>query len=142
MKFDRENECYAYFGLRNLLIDPEEITNQIGLQPTDSWREGEIHPKTRRAKTSNGWTLHSRLPKNFDLEEHVKDVLDQLDTKKKIVLPISQKYSGHLQLVGYFYQIYPGFSLERNETTRIGEYELSLDFDFYYLYSERRDGTE
>jgi hypothetical protein len=141
MPHQEDNKAYAYFCVEEFSIDPDEITRRIGLQPTTFWRKGDLHPKTRLERSMNRWMLHSRLSRDNDLEAHVKDVLAQLDSQKEAFTSLCSEYGGYLQLVGYFYQYYPGFHLDREDTKRIGEYHLAIDCDFYYLYSEKREGT-
>jgi hypothetical protein len=46
-----------------------------------------------------------------------------------------------MQLVGYFHEQYPGLHFEKDITEGLGKYKLSVDFDFYYLYSDGREDT-
>jgi hypothetical protein len=41
-----------------------------------------------------------------------------------------------MQLVAYFKTNYPGLHLRRELVESLAEYALSVDFDFYYLYSD------
>jgi hypothetical protein len=141
MTFDEDNKSYAYFCVQEFSFDPDEITRRVGLQPTDSWRKGDVHPKTRLERSMNRWMLHSRLDRLEELEMHVKDVLAQLDSRKEAFLSVCSECSAYLQLVGYFYVYYPGFHLDQEDTRRIGQYNLALDCDFYYIYSDKREGT-
>jgi len=142
MKTEDQNESYAYFCLDDFSVDPDEITKMLGFTPTETWRKGDIHPKTQRERISNRWMLYSRLDRDKGLESHIDDVFCQLDAHREAVLKVCGQFDGYLQLVGYFYQYYPGFHLERADTIKMGEYRLGLDCDFYYLYSDQRGGTE
>ena len=142
MNSEKDNEVYAYFCIDDFPCDPDEITKRMGLVPTKFWRKGDIHPKSRLEKKCNRWMLYSRISRSEDLENHVKDILNQLDSHRDAILSICAEYEVYLQHVGYFHQFYPGFHLDRGDTIRIGEYRLSLDCDFYYLYSDQREGTE
>jgi hypothetical protein len=46
-----------------------------------------------------------------------------------------------MQLVGYFHSYYPGLSFDRRVVESLAEYGLSVDLDFYYLYSGRREDS-
>ena len=118
------------------------MTKKIGLEPTTSWKKGDLHPKTRLERKLNRWMLYTRLSKNEDLENHIKDVLGQLDSRKDTVVSVCAEFNAYIQLVGYFYLYYPGFHLDREDTARLGAYRLSLDCDFYYLFSDKREATE
>ncbi len=124
------NECYAYFALVGS-FDPVAITERVGVNPTRSTREGDPIPKTKLRRKCCRWELHSRLPKTEPLESHVTDVLDQLDTREDTFREISQQFGGVMELVGYFYDFYPGLVLEQRTVERLAKYGITVDFDFY-----------
>lgn len=72
---------YAYFHVRGS-FDPDEITRTLGVTPTKTAREGDTIGDTSKKRPCSLWALHSRLGSSASLEEHVKDVLDQLDANK------------------------------------------------------------
>ena len=75
---------YAYFHIRGA-FDPDEITRFLGIAPTQIGREGELLPKGSERRKCSLWALHSRLARTDPIENHVKDVLNQMeDTKDQI----------------------------------------------------------
>jgi hypothetical protein len=137
----KANEPYAYFTVVGEL-DPLEITEQMGLQPTRSWRKGEICLPNRMERKFSRWSLASRLRREEPLEAHVDDVIAQLKSQPESALLVSRRYEGTMQLVGYFYAFYPGLSLAKNTVQELASLELTLDCDFYYLYSDSREDTD
>jgi hypothetical protein len=138
-----QNRTYAYLSVTKPDFDPVEITKRLGIEPSDCWRKGDPHPKIFGVdRKFSRWSLRSQLPENAGLEDHVADVLDQMDAKKESFCSILNEFEGELQLVGYFELSYPGFRLPASTTERIGCYHLSLDCDFYYLYSNEREDTD
>jgi hypothetical protein len=134
------NEQYAYFALTGS-FDPEEITARAGVDSSDSWRAGDLHPRTRRERKSSGWSLHSRLPRSEPLEAHIKDVLARLDQNPEGFASLSRDHGGCMQLVGYFHEGYPGLNFDADLVAGLGRYGLSVDFDFYHLGSDAREAT-
>jgi len=132
------NDCYAYFALAGS-FDPDAITSQLGVNPTRATREGDAIPKTKLRKKCSRWELHSRLPRTAALESHVSDVLDQLDAQEIAFRQVSQQFGGIMELVGYFYDFYPGLVFGREIVERLAKYGLIVDFDFYGW--ERRDAN-
>ena len=65
------------------------------------------------------------------LEEHVRDVLDQLDANKAAFGELSRELGGTMQLVGYFRDVNPGVHFDLEIVRRIAEYGLCIDCDFY-----------
>ncbi len=136
----KQNEVYAYFSISAFEFEPQEITKQTGIVATESWKEDDTD-KYRRKRKSSRWSLYSRLKKTEELEKHIEDVLLQLDEKAEEFRLLSGKFDGQMQLVGYFYHDYPGFGLESWIIEKLAYYKLSLDCDFYYLYSTEREDT-
>jgi len=68
-------------------------------------------------------------------------VLLQLDKQPETFRAISREYGGCLQLVGYFHVEYPGLRFEKEIVEYLAKFGLSVDFDFYYLYSDDREDT-
>ncbi|WP_435020286.1 DUF4279 domain-containing protein [Tundrisphaera sp. TA3] len=136
----RPNEQFAYFAVTGS-FDPEAITSRLGTVPSDSWRAGDMHPRTRYERKCSKWSLRSRHPHSEPLEAHIEDVLDQLDRNPEGFASLSREFGGCMQLVGYFHEGYPGLQFDAGIVARLGSYGLSVDFDFYYLWSDSRECT-
>jgi hypothetical protein len=135
-----DNQQYAYFTVTDG-FDPAEITVRVGVQPTESWRRGDICPRRQMERKFSRWSLYSRLGRDQELEAHIADVLAQLDANAESFAAVSSEFGGVMQLVGYFYREYPGLHFERAITEGLARYSLAVDFDFYGLYSHRREDT-
>jgi hypothetical protein len=92
---------YAYFHVRGT-FDPDEITSKLGITPSRIATEGDSLPRTSVKRKCSLWALRSRVEETAPIEEHVKDVLDQLDTNKSGFVQLSRELGGIMQLVGYF----------------------------------------
>ncbi len=135
------NDCYAYFAIRSETLDVAEITSRLGIQPTEAWAKGDLTP-TRRERLFGLWALHSRLPRTGEPEEHVEDVLLQMDENSEAFLAVSREFGGLMQMVCEFHEIGLGLHFTDKAIQRIAHYNLSVDFDAYYLYSDAREHTE
>lgn len=138
----KTNEQYAYFSLIDFSEDPLELTDIIGIEPTEYWRKGDIDPQSLREHLFSRWSLYSRLPSsNEDIEAHIIDVLNQLDAQREAIREVTTINDAVMQLVGYFHIYYPGLSLSAEVVERLAYYHLRLDCDFYYLYDSSREDT-
>jgi len=137
---DEKNKQYAYFTVVGS-FDPADITARMRLEPTLSWKQGDISPQTQRERRHSRWSLRSRLPDSDELEQHIRDVLLQLDAGSGNVRSISREFGGCMQLVAYFYPEYPGLHFDREIVEGFAKYGLEVDFDIYGLYSHRREDT-
>ena len=54
---------------------------------------------------------------------------------------ICAKIGGTMQLVGYFYESYPGLSFSPGTIIELASFNVGLDFDFYYLNSDIREDS-
>lgn len=120
---------YAYFHLRGS-FDPDEITRAVGVEPTQTAREGDLIGRTTDRRPCSLWALHSRN-KSAELDMQVRDVLDQLDANRAAFERLSRELGGTMELVGFFREREPGVALDRGLIERIAFYGLTLDCDFY-----------
>ena len=104
---------YAYFHVRGS-FDPDDVTRSVGVTPTETKREGDTIGTTSKKRPCSLWALHSRVDPSAALDEHVRDVVDQLNPNKSGIEKLSRELGGTMQLVGYFRDVNPGvhFDLE------------------------------
>ena|SRR5580765_2613901 len=123
------NTQLAYLYLDSSL-DPMEIARRIGLPP-EAMKQSPDLPgrKTQR----NLWRLRSRLDLEAPLELQVKDILDQLDANKNEFVELSRELGGTMQLVCYSRENELGIYLDQKTVSRIAEYFLRINCNFYNL---------
>jgi hypothetical protein len=92
-------------------FDPNVIKDCLSLQPSECWQKGTRNERTHFERKFSRWLLNSRLDKSADLEEHVRDVLDQTHDHASAIREIGQQFKCWVQLVGCFHNDYPGFRL-------------------------------
>ena len=137
----KPNECYAYFVVKDEELEIDKISALLGVAPTEAWSKGDLSGM-RLERKFGLWALHSRRPRSEELEEHVKDVLLQMDANPQAFLDASTTYDGVMQLVGEFHEIGVGLHFTQRIIERLAFYRLCVDFDAYYLYSDSRECTE
>lgn len=135
------NETYAYFTIAGDELDPAEITTLLGLEPTDSWNKGDINPRTGLERKFGRWSLFSRLARTEGFAAHISDVLMQMEQNVAGFIRVINAFEGQMQLVGYFHSTYPGLALTSQTIQGLAKYNLAVDLDFYYLYSDARENT-
>jgi hypothetical protein len=136
----KPNGYKAYFTLAGD-FDPIEITKSIGIEPSETWRKGDRNEQTHFERRFSRWSLNSRLSETATLEDQIADVLEQLKPRAEAILGIQETLDGWLQLVGWFYRDYPGLHFSQELITGLAQLNLSVDFDFYYMYSDRREDS-
>lgn len=121
---------YAYFHVRGS-FDPDDITRRVGVSPTQIKREGDAIANSSKKRPCSWWELHSRVNPSAPLDEHVRDVLDQLDSNKVAFEKLSRDLGGTMQLVGYFREVNPGVHFDIEIVRRSADYGLCIDCDFH-----------
>ncbi|HET7831682.1 MAG TPA: DUF4279 domain-containing protein [Gallionella sp.] len=134
------NRQYAYFSLHGA-FDPGEITLTVGVQPSECWNKGDLHPTRRFERKASHWKLRSRLSEWEPIEAHIADVLAQLEENPAGFIKVSEMHGGCMQLVGFFHDGYPGLHFEPELVLGLAKYHLEIDFDFYNLWSDAREDT-
>jgi hypothetical protein len=136
----RLNEYKAYFTVTGE-FDPEEISQRLQMEPSDAWKKGDRNERTHLERKFSRWSLNSRLDAFQSIEEQIADVLAQLDGKEDSVRELKRLYFTGMVTVGWFYKDYPGMTFDRELIAALAKFNLGMDCDFYYLYSDRREDS-
>jgi hypothetical protein len=119
------NEQYAYFTVVGD-FDPADISQSLGIAATESWRKGDVNPRTQLERKCSRWSMYSRLERTSELEAHIADVVEQLSANKRRFVELSSKHDGVMQSVAYFKSSYPGLHFARELVESLAEFSLSL----------------
>jgi hypothetical protein len=132
VKYERgskpEQEPCAYFCLHGAFV-PDEITRRVGALPSETANAGDAIGKGQRKQKSSRWMLRSRLHSSGDLNQHVRDVLDQLDTNRSVFTEVSRGLGGVIVIAGFSQDYAPPISLEQETVARLAAYGLRLDVE-------------
>jgi Domain of unknown function (DUF4279) len=130
-----EPEPYASFNVAGT-FEPDEMTRRLGVFPSEAARAGDTLDEKGHYKRKNSlWTLRSRV-QSGNIDEHVSDVLDQLDNNKSAFGEVSCELGGIIEIVGFSRDYAPAISLGKNTIRRLALYDLRLDVE-----PEARRGT-
>jgi hypothetical protein len=79
-------------------FEPDEISRELGLNPTTCGRKGEIRNASRVTKPRRNsiWILKCALDDHFPLQDHLRRLLDQLESKRETIGEISKRYKTEL----------------------------------------------
>lgn len=99
----RYQDRYRYVVLRLLGkdLDPDKTSKALALYPVSSQSSNSLRRKADRIYNTNygHWNLGSRLRRSATLQNHVKDILEQIRPKKKILRKILKKVEADLNIV-------------------------------------------
>jgi len=123
--------AYAYFCIRATDLPLEEISELMGVTPSESWRRGDAG-RWNPSRPDSGWCLHSPLPRTeLSLHRHVCAVLELLEPRRAVVQKLSGRFAAWLVCVGYYTHSAPGLGLTATEVRGLADLGLGLDCDLY-----------
>jgi len=137
------NEIYAYFLLNGFECEPDEITNLMGVNPSETWAAGELIGKSILRRKTNGWRLKSRLDEPIWLERHVQDVIAQLTVHWPDIVQLCLQYEAMVNCVCRVYDTFPAIHFGRETVRRVAELNAWIDVDCYDFtgLEEAREGV-
>jgi len=129
---------FATFILRGKGLNPQEVTDNLGINPTKSFKRGEWRTSTEKW-TRNYWSLTSQEKvQSDDLSNHIEWVIEQFEP----VLPKLNEILSNKDVQGEIscFWILPaghdGLSLNPVLLRKIADLKLILKLDIYCLDEE------
>lgn len=115
-------------------LNPDELTNLLGCEPTKAVRAGDLRSTTpgRRFLEKNGsWRLVATRCKPGDLNEQITGLLDQLTPDLGVWLDLSSRYRADIFCGLFLGESNEGISVSSETALKIGQRGLKLDLDIY-----------
>ena len=127
------SRAYAYFRIVGEELPINEITELLGVNPTESWNKGEPG-EYNSCRPDSAWCLHSPLPQsNANLERHIESLLSLLEPRTAQIKELGERYETYLVCVGYYDSLSsPGLFLPRGLVASIASMGLAIDADLYF----------
>ncbi|GET34637.1 hypothetical protein PbJCM13498_35000 [Prolixibacter bellariivorans] len=83
---------YVYFALKGDNFDTDEVTNRLGIEPTDSWRQGE-KGKYKSAVEFASWKLTAAKGKEYlQIDNLVDEIVSLLYDKIEIINDLKRQF--------------------------------------------------
>ena len=134
-----ENETYAYFAIVGS-GDHKRISETIGIQPTSAFTEGSPIPGRPVKYSATKWRIDSTIERNYPLhdclEDHVENVVSQVEKIKNKLDLLGPEYEKYIQCVAYYEGSNLGFWLSSKILQRIAALNIGIEFDLYSLSDE------
>jgi len=118
-------------------VEPSELTALLGVMPTKAHKKGDANTsKTKKGKiityapfTSGLWCLDSQLDKTSSLNDHIINIIDDIEPKKDVLLMLKEKGFEIDFYCGYFFSssAQAGISLSNDILERMSK--LGIDFN-------------
>lgn len=93
---------YVYFSLSGNDFDPEDVTTELGIEPSQTQKKGEKGNYIKASKFSY-WKLQSNIVDNIFLDNLVEDIVSILGKKIDEINRLKEKFglSSRIQVVMY-----------------------------------------
>jgi hypothetical protein len=123
--------CYASFSISGLELDPDEVSELLGISPDRSHRKGEV--KILRSGNTiihkNGhWALRSKLSDYEPFERHLDALLDRLKGKEAALKSLAEE--NKIQFGCDLWETI-GVELPTHILRRIADFNASLGITIY-----------
>jgi hypothetical protein len=122
------------FTLTGMNIDPDEISQAIGLAPTKTWRRGEQRASSALCWEHDGWTLSTSEEVTLDLETEVQKLLQYLKGHTKQINRASKQLKLEAEIGCSIYiedDQAPRIHLNRETLKAVNELGADIDIDIY-----------
>jgi hypothetical protein len=115
-------------------LDPDSITEKIGIEPSSIWRKGElIDPRAILRYKENGWGMSSPLKNSNDLEDLTRSLLEKLSGCWDKLTEICSNYYTELSCVIYVSDGVPAIHFEADILEKLNQLNAAIDVDLYVL---------
>jgi|ERR1051325_3506247 hypothetical protein len=111
--------------------DPSEVSDLVGLQPSKTWRAGDLIGSTARRYQQGGWQLSS--PSFADVEPAVDQLLSAIAVRTDELRGIAREAQLQIGIVVYANAFVPAILLRADQVKTIADLGASIDVDLYCL---------
>lgn len=140
---DDRGWCRASLRIFGETLKPEEVGAKLGLVATRSHLKGERRSKRHTSIWhESGWLLESPLPKESNMPEHLKWLLDAVETRIEVLGELSGKYKVDLFCGFSSGNGQGGFELDSATLGRLARLKIPLNLDLYPPNTEDATATE
>jgi hypothetical protein len=131
-------ETYATLRIYHPMLDPKDLTTELGLEPTETQKAGEPDDHTNPRSFVHeigGWFLEtSSKVSSRDIRCHISWLLDRLEPKRD-KLDSLQSSGYEVDIFCYWLSAagHGGPSLDPQIMQRLADLGLSVSFDVYFF---------
>jgi hypothetical protein len=130
-----EAEIYAERELWSAAIDPNEISERLGLVPTKTWRRGDVVREGQKPQADHHWVLKMAPRRSWDFNEPIEELLATVTPCAEELRELVRRdgVTAQLCLVGSLFDSSPGFNLSNDTLATLADLGVSVDMDLYVM---------
>ncbi|HEY3348945.1 MAG TPA: DUF4279 domain-containing protein [Thermoanaerobaculia bacterium] len=115
---------------------PEEVTRRVGLEPTKTWQQGDLIPRTTRHLASSGWEISASDVGGAELSPQMEALFGRIQGREASIAEFSRDARIELSIVVYAHESVPALHLPRETVEYLNRLHSSVDIDLYCLIEE------
>lgn len=121
--------------IRGKSLDPDAVSEALGLRPTEVWRLGDRFPApSPRKHKDSGWRLKGKPVAGFNLSKHVEALVKQLEPYAERFPQLPEEASLYVQCDVCDYEFRKSnLSLSRDAVAGVSKLGAEIDIDYYDL---------
>lgn len=120
----------AALEISGFACPPERITAALGVQPTQTWNEGDPLPRSTARRRKSGWRLTAPAQGSEDLEVYASWLLDQLPERIDLSA-VTGSYGITLWFTVHVGDQTPSAYLSADTIRRLAALGAGVDIDMY-----------
>lgn len=131
---DATSVALRFFGDE---LDPVDISNKLGAEPTVSHRKGDSMPNIAdETRATGSWLLTGDSMAKTSLDDKINALFDQLSDDLEVWRELTGRYQCDLFCGVWCKAWNRGVSLSPEVVARISERGLSIGFDVYFVEAQ------
>jgi hypothetical protein len=126
----------CYFVVVGSGYDPSVLTEALGVQPTRTWRRGEVPSGLARPHQTDGWSIDSEAVESLDLQEVALPLLQRLSPSSDTLRDYCNRLNLEAELGCTVFikdKLAPAIHLDRETVRMLDQLGAELDIDIYCL---------
>lgn len=142
LDYQKQPATVIAFRLTGDDLQPDVITQALGVTPHRAWVRGDVRSKTTKGDllfTFGCWSIVPQADRREGFEVQLRRLLDLVEALPPILYEFATRYRAEIS-VGYSSGEHNfGFSIERETMERLCKLGVSLDFDIYAVGGKSDD---
>jgi len=125
-------EIKVEFHITGTKITPDEITNFLGISPTDTWNLGDSIQGTKLKRKHNGWCYSIGVQENtLDVVDYIVPLINFLLPKSELIIKVCQEHGLFSEIACSIYVANqtPVLHLDTEVMSNLVRMKTHLDFD-------------
>jgi hypothetical protein len=130
-----EPEIYAELELWSADIAPNEMSERLGLDPTKTWRRGDVLREGQKPQADHHWVLTMAPRRSWSFDEPLEELLASI-TQHAVELRELVRRDGvtaQVCLVGYLFDSSPGVTLSSDTLATLADLGVGVNMDLYVM---------